>query len=104
MIGRSYTADVRIDDGRVSELHAYVSLRASQLVLLALRGRVRCGERDVPRLELRPGQRIELAPEIAIDVVAVELPEQVLAIEADGVVRQVQINRDSAALAEFAER
>jgi hypothetical protein len=53
IIGRSHTAEVRIDDGRVSEVHAYVSLRASQLVLLALRGRVRSGERDTPRLELR---------------------------------------------------
>lgn len=89
IIGRSHTAEVRIDDGRVSEVHAYVSLRASQLVLLALRGRVRCGERDTPRLELAAGQRIELAAGVAIDVVEVTLPEQVLALEADGVSRQV---------------
>ena len=74
IIGRSHTAEVRIDDGRVSEVHAYVSLRASQLVLLALRGRVRSGERDTPRLELAAGQRIELAAGVAIDVVAVALP------------------------------
>lgn len=89
LIGRSYTADVRIDDGRVSEVHAYVSLRASQLVMLALRGRVRCEGRDMPRLELRPGQQIELAQGVALDVVAVQLPEQVLALEGDGVARQV---------------
>lgn len=89
VIGRSYTADLRIDDGRVSEVHAYLSLRAGQFVLLALRGRIRCDQRDVPRLELRPGQRIELAPEVAIEVVAVKLPEHVLALEADGVARQV---------------
>ncbi len=89
VIGRSYTADVRIDDGRVSEVHAYVSLRASQLVLLALRGRIRCDQRDTPRLELAAGQRIELAPEVAIDVVTVVLPDQVLALEAEGVARQV---------------
>ena len=89
VIGRSYTADVRIDDGRVSEVHAYVSLRASQLVLLALRGRIRCEQRDTSRLELALGQRIELAPEVAIDVVAIELPAEVLGLEADGVARQV---------------
>ncbi len=89
VIGRAYTADVRIDDGRVSEIHAYVSLRASQLVLLALRGRIRCEQRDTPRLELTPGQHIELAPEVAIEVVTVELPVHVLALEADGVARQV---------------
>jgi hypothetical protein len=87
VIGRSYTADVRIDDGRVSEVHAYVSLRASQLVLLALRGRIRCEQRDTPRLELAAGQRVELAPDVAIDVIAVVLPDQVLALE--GVARQV---------------
>lgn len=89
VIGRSYTADVRIDDGRVSEIHAYVSLRASQLVLLALRGRIRCEQRDTSRLELALGQRIELAPEVALDVVAIELPAEVLGLEADGVARQV---------------
>lgn len=89
LIGRSYTADVRIDDGRISEIHAYVSLRASQLVILALRGRVRCDGRDVPRLELRTGQRIELAQGVTIDVTQVRLPEQVLALEGEGVARQV---------------
>ena len=89
LIGRSHTADVRIDDGRVSEVHAYVSLRANQLVLLALRGRIRCGQRDMPRLELAAGQRIELAPEVAIDVLDVVLPDRVLALEADGMSRQV---------------
>lgn len=89
VIGRSYTADLRIDDGRVSEVHAYVSLRASQLVLLALRGRIRCEHRDTPRLELAVGQRIELAPDVALDVVALELPAEVLGLEADGVARQV---------------
>ncbi len=89
VIGRSYAADVRIDDGRVSEVHAYVSLRASHLVMLALRGRVRCEQRDTPRLELAAGQRVELAPAVAIDVVSVVLPDQVLALEGDGVARQV---------------
>jgi hypothetical protein len=89
LIGRSYTADVRIDDGRVSEIHAYVSLRASQLVILALRGRVRCDGRDAPRLELRVGQEIELAQGVTIGVAALHLPETVLALEGDGVARQV---------------
>ncbi|MBK9030866.1 MAG: hypothetical protein IPL61_05915 [Myxococcales bacterium] len=89
VLGRSYTVDVRIDDGRVSEVHGYVSLRGSQLVLLALRGRIRCEGRDTPRLELRAGQQIELAPEVVVEVVTVTLPQEVLALEADGVARQV---------------
>jgi hypothetical protein len=89
VIGRTHTADVRIDDGRVSEVHAYVSLRGAQLVLMALRGRVRCGERDVPRLELAAGQQIELAPGLVLDVVDVRLPDVVLALEAPGMTRQV---------------
>ncbi len=89
VVGRAHSAEIRIDDGRVSEVHAYVSLRASQLVLFALRGRVRCDQRDVPRLELRTGQHIELAPGIALGVVEVQLPESVLALEAEGVARQV---------------
>ncbi|MDX2092267.1 MAG: FHA domain-containing protein [Kofleriaceae bacterium] len=89
VIGRAHSAEVRIDDGRVSEVHAYVSLRASQLVLFALRGRVRCDQRDVPRLELRAGQQLELAAGVTLDVLDVALPESVLALEAQSVARQV---------------
>lgn len=89
VIGRSYTADIRIDDGRISEMHAYVSLRASQFVLFALRGRVRCAGRDAPRLELKAGMRIELAPDYELEVITADRPQHVLAIEADGVARQL---------------
>ena len=39
LIGRSPTAALHIDDPRISEAHSMVSLRGSQLKLLALRGR-----------------------------------------------------------------
>lgn len=89
LIGRLYAADVRIDDGRVSEVHAYVSLRGQSLVLLALRGRVRVDGRDVPRLELRAGQRVELAQDVGLDVIEVTVPDHVLAIELAGGARQI---------------
>lgn len=88
-IGRLYTADIRIDDARVSEAHAYVSLRGSALVLLALRGRLRYGGRDVPRLELAAGQAVELARDVTLQVLSVAVPDRVLAIELAGGTRQI---------------
>ena len=47
ILGRLSSASVRIDDPRVSEAHALVSLRGSELKLLTLRGSIRVdGRRD----------------------------------------------------------
>lgn len=81
LVGRSYAADVRLDDGRVSEAHAMVSLRGRELVLLPLRGRVRVGERDVARVVLAPGVVVTLATGVDISVVTADLPRTVLAAE-----------------------
>lgn len=89
VLGRSFSADVRFVDGRISEAHAMVSLRGSELVLFALRGRLRVVERDVPKVTLAPGVVITLAPGIDVVVAAVQVPGAVLAIEGGGVPRQV---------------
>ncbi|MDX2090033.1 MAG: hypothetical protein SFX73_19405 [Kofleriaceae bacterium] len=89
IVGRLYSADVRIDDARVSEAHAYVSLRGSHLVLLALRGRIRIDGRDVPRLELEDGQHIELALGVELVVEEVSIPDHVLALDIPGSPRQI---------------
>jgi hypothetical protein len=89
VLGRSFSADVRFVDGRISEAHAMVSLRGSELVLFALRGRLRVAERDVPKVGLTPGLVVTLAPGIDVVVAAVQVPATVLAIEGGGVPRQV---------------
>lgn len=89
IIGRAFTAELQLNDGRISEAHAQVSLRGGELVLLALRGRVRVDGRDVPRVTLVAGQRVELAREVSLEVVSVELPTRVLGVEAPELPTQV---------------
>lgn len=89
IIGRAFTAELQLHDGRISEAHAQVSLRGGELVLLALRGRLRVDGRDVPRVTLTKGLQIELARNVELDVVSVELPRRVLGVEAEGVPQQV---------------
>jgi hypothetical protein len=84
VVGRLSTAALSIDDARVSEAHALVSLREGELRLLALRGQFAVAGRPVREVALRPGLSIELAPDVAIDVLAVTLPESVLGVEIDG--------------------
>jgi hypothetical protein len=98
VIGRAFTADVRIDDGRVSEAHAMVSLRGGELLLFALRGRVRVDGRDVTRATLLAGLVVELAPGMLLTVEHVELPDALLALEGDGVPRQTLVGTTSALL------
>jgi hypothetical protein len=84
VIGRLSSAALSIDDARVSEAHALVSLREGELRLLALRGQFAVAGRPVREATLRPGLTIELAPDVAIDVLAVTLPESVLGVEIEG--------------------
>lgn len=89
IVGRSFAADVHLEDGRVSEAHALISLRGGELVLFALRGRVRVAGRDVPRVALEKGLSLELAQGVTLQVQRVALPSQVLALEGPDVPRQV---------------
>jgi hypothetical protein len=95
LIGRAFTAEVRLDTGRVSEAHALVSLRGGELLALALRGRMRVEGRDVTRVPLRPGLALELAPGTVLEVESVALPDTVLAVEGPGVPRQILVETTS---------
>ncbi|MCB9762004.1 MAG: hypothetical protein H6739_19430 [Alphaproteobacteria bacterium] len=89
VIGRLWSAAMPVDDARVSEAHAMVSLRGEALKLLSLRGLFSTGRRPMRELTLAAGQQITLARGVVIEVVSVELPETVLALEGEGVPTQV---------------
>lgn len=83
-MGRLWSAALQIDDPRVSEGHAMLSLRGGDLWLLALRRRLAVGGQSVAEVRLEAGQRIGLAQGLELVVEAVELPDRALAIEAPG--------------------
>ena len=84
LVGRLWSAALQIDDPRVSEGHAMLSLRGGDLWLLALRRRLAIGGQSVAELRLEVGQRIALAQGLELVVEAVELPTTALAIEGPG--------------------
>jgi hypothetical protein len=88
LIGRLWSAALLIDDARVSEAHALVSLRGGDLKLLALRGRLLVDGRPVGDVALVPGLRVGLAEGLDLEVVSVERPADALAVEGDGLPRQ----------------
>ncbi len=84
LIGRLWSAALQIDDPRISEGHALLSLRGGDLWLLALRRRLAIDGRSVAEVRLVVGQRIALAQGLELVVEAVELPATAMAIEAPG--------------------
>jgi pSer/pThr/pTyr-binding forkhead associated (FHA) protein len=88
-VGRAWTSALRFDDGRISEAHALVSLRGGELMLLALRGVFSVGGTRRQAVALRRDLVIRLAEDIEVRVVEVTLPATVLALEGDGLGRQV---------------
>ena len=88
-IGRLAIAALPLDDGRVSEAHAMVSLRGRELKLLALRGQLAVDGQVVEQVVLRAGQAIEPAPGLVLRVDEVRLPDEVLALEGDELPRQI---------------
>jgi len=84
LIGRIATARLRLDDPRVSEVQAYLSLRGRALVLVALKGMLRGRSGRRSELPLEPGRRIHLLRELAIEVVDVVLPDTVPALSVEG--------------------
>lgn len=87
LIGRASTAALRLDDPRVSEAHALVSLRDRGLVLLALRGRFRVAGQVRTEVELHAGVEVALADGITLTVHGVELPASVLGLDVPGLGR-----------------
>ena len=80
LIGRLPSASLRLMDPRISEVHALVSLRGRQLMLLAQRGLVEADGDRKADVVLRAGQRITLVADVVLTVVDVELPEEVLVL------------------------
>jgi len=60
IVGRMPRCDLRIEDPRISEAHALVSLRGPTLKLLVLRGRISVGGKTVTEVALSAGQRFLL--------------------------------------------
>lgn len=88
IIGRMWSATLRLDDPHVSEAHALVSLRGQALKLLALRGRFLVNGQPLTEVDLAEGQRLSLSPETELLVAEVALPQWVLGLEAKGLPRQ----------------
>lgn len=88
LVGRLWTAALQLDDGRVSEAHAMVSLREGQLQLIALRGALAVGGQPQGQVALRAGLRVQLARGVELEVLDVALPDEVLGVEAPGLPRQ----------------
>lgn len=89
IIGRSWSSTLCLADPGISEAHALVSLRGASLKLLALRGRFAVDDRTVSEIELVAGLRVRLTREIGFEVIEVQLPDEVLALEAEGFPRQI---------------
>jgi len=89
LIGRLWSAELQLNDGRVSEAHAMVSNRGRDLRLLALRGRFAVNGKTLSNLILRPGQIIAFASDLQLEVTRVEVPEAVLALQAPRVAKQI---------------
>lgn len=95
IIGRMPRCDLTIDDGRLSEAHALVSLRGGALVLLPLRGRLSLRDQSVTSIELEAGQHVELAPGVVLEVLEVVLPDELLAVTWGSLPEQVLLGTTS---------
>ncbi|MCB9741699.1 MAG: hypothetical protein H6741_02225 [Alphaproteobacteria bacterium] len=89
LIGRLSSAALCLDDGRVSEAHAMISLREQELRLIALRGALAVRGKPCSEVALEPGMKVLLARGLALVVEEVVLPEVVLGLEGEGLSRQV---------------
>ncbi|MCB9731257.1 MAG: hypothetical protein H6745_01340 [Deltaproteobacteria bacterium] len=88
LVGRLRKATLRVDDPRVSEAHAMVSLRGETMKLLGLRGRLGVEGRYIAEVALREGLEIELAPGVGLTVTELLLPDELVGLEGDDLVRQ----------------
>ncbi len=89
LVGRLWSAALQLDDARISEAHAMLSLRGETFRLLALRGRFAVAGKPSTSLILAPEMQIFLARELSIRVTDIELPTRVMGIEGPGLPRQV---------------
>lgn len=84
LIGRLASAAMALDDARVSEAHAMISLREGELRMIALRGGLAVDGRAQSEVTLRDGVEVVVAKGLLIETLRVHLPERVLGIEIPG--------------------
>lgn len=84
LIGRLASAAMALDDARISEAHAMVSLREGELRMIALRGGLAIDGCAQSEVTLRDGLEIVIAKGLVIEVLRVHLPERVLGVEVPG--------------------
>jgi len=84
IIGRSDSAALCVEDPRISEAHALVSLRGQALMLLPLRGRFRVDGKAVTEIALQAGLIVELASGLTLRCESVALPPTLIGIDAPG--------------------
>lgn len=89
LVGRLSTAALPIDDARISEAHAMISLRERELKLIRLRGGLAYDGKPVNELTLRPGLEVVLAAGISLHVESLHLPSSVLGLVGGRLARQV---------------
>lgn len=81
VVGRLAGASVPINDPRISEVHAYVSLRGAELALLALRGTLLVDGIGASEVRMTPGLEVALGSEAhRLYVDAVHVPGEVLGV------------------------
>lgn len=80
LIGRTPTAALVIDDPRVSEAHAIVSLRKGEMTLLSLRRLLVANGAPTSEVRLTAGARITIVDELELVVDRVVSPPNVLAV------------------------
>ena len=84
LVGRLWSAALYLDDARVSEAHALVSLRGTKLHLLALRRRFFIKHELCSEVALAPGLRVELADGLGFVVAELCLAKSVLGLRVVG--------------------
>ena len=84
LLGRTPAAAACIDDPRIAEAHAVVSLRHGELHLVSLRRALTCGGHSARSVPLRPGLTVTVADELRVVVLAVEPPTARLGLRTTG--------------------
>ncbi len=89
MVGRLRTAAARVDDPRVSEAHAMISLRDGEMQLLALRGVIAVNRQRVADVVLVPGIEIRLAKGLYLKVLSIDLANEAMGVVLDEMAPQL---------------
>lgn len=84
IIGRADWAALSLEDARISEAHAMISLRGQSLKLLALRGRFRVKGKVCTEVTLISGMVIELADDVTLTCQETSLPQTLPGLALEG--------------------